>query len=604
MELFKIENLTYYYPATRKPALWDVNLSIEEGEFLLAVGGSGSGKSSFARLLAGLIPGYYGGQIGGRLYYRGLEVLKGKGKIPAGEVGIVFQDPEKQLVMAEVEAEIAFGLENLNLELEEMKRRVAEVAGFLGLSSFLGQPAAVLSGGQKQKLALASVLAMHPHVLVLDEPTSQLDPASAEEFFNLVRRLNEEMGMTVVLIEQRLERCYHLADRVVLFDGGRCLAQGTPEEVACWQVENGFPFLPPVTSLFVHLGFCRPPLTVKEGKRFLATLMADREERKETGSETVLGNPFPKTSVPNNPAQKNFAPGNSTPENNAFGDQAPGNNASGNNAPGELILEMSKVWFSYPGSQREALRGVTLSMRRGEIIAVLGENAAGKTTLLKLAAGLLKPDRGQVLLAGADSRRFAPYQLAGMVGYLSQNPGEHLLQETVEEEVFFTLLNLGRKADEKATALLQELELEEYRYAHPRDLSSGERQRAALAAVLAAEPRILLLDEPTRGLDRRLKVRLGNLLRRLAARGIAVLLVTHDVEFAAEYAQRAAMLFEGRVVAEGTVSKVLPNSMFYAPQVSRLLRGSGMERGEKASAVTFQEAFAYLSRTLNLKGKQ
>lgn len=594
VELFKIENLTYYYPATRKPALWEVNLSIEEGEFLLVVGGSGSGKSSFARLLAGLIPGYYGGQIGGRLYYRGLEVLKGEGKIPPGEVGIVFQDPEKQLVMAEVEAEIAFGLENLNLELEEMRRRVAEVAGFLGLSSLLGQPTAVLSGGQKQKLALASVLAMHPHVLVLDEPTSQLDPASAEEFFNLVRRLNEEMGMTVVLIEQRLERCYHLADRVVVFDGGCCLVQGTPEEVACWQVENGFPFLPPVASLFVHLGFRRPPLTVKEGKRFLVTLVAGVEGEEGVGSETVPGNPSPKVSVPGNPVRKNLAPGNNTS----------GDNAPGDNAPGEPILEINKVWFSYPGSQREALRGVTLSLRRGEMVAVLGGNAAGKTTLLKLAAGLLKPDRGQVLVAGVDSRRFVPHQLAGMVGYLSQNPGEHLLQETVEEELVFTLLNLGRKADEKVTALLQELELEEYRHTHPRDLSSGERQRVALAAVLVAEPRILLLDEPTRGLDRRLKVRLGNLLRCLAARGIAVLLVTHDVEFASEYAQRVAMLFEGRVVVDGLVSKVLPTSMFYAPQVSRLLRGSGMERGEKAALVTFQEAFAYLSRTLNLKGKQ
>jgi len=562
MGVFKIENLTYYYPSSQKPALCEINLTVEEGEFLLVVGGSGSGKSSLARLLAGLIPGFYGGRIGGRLYYRGEEVLRGKGGIPPGEVGIVFQDPEKQLVMTEVEAEIAFGLENLNLELGEMRRRVAETAGFLGLGSLLGANVAGLSGGQKQKLALASVLAMQPRVLVLDEPTSQLDPACAEEFFNLVRRLNEEMNVTVVLIEQRLERCYHLADRVVLLEAGRVLVQGAPGEVARWQAENGFPFLPPVASLFAHLGFSRPPLTVKEGRAALGSLSVRQGERAE--QVPPAAGPSPARSL------KKAGP-----------------------APFKALLEMKKVWFAYPGSREEALRGVSLEVQPGELVAVLGENAAGKTTLLKLAAGLIKPGRGNVTVAGRDTKELLPHQLAGKVGYLSQNPGEYLLQETVEGELLFTLASLGREDDGRVAYILEELELKTLCRTHPRDLSSGERQRAALAAVLVAGPELLLLDEPTRGLDCRLKSRLGELLCRIAQKGTAVLLVTHDVEFAAEYAGRVVMLFHGRIAADGPAKTVLSSSFFYAPQISRLLQGRAGE-----PVVTFREAFALLQSLL------
>lgn len=552
MSLFKVENLTYYYPEAERPALREVNITVEEGEFLLVAGGSGSGKSSLARALAGLIPDFYGGKIGGRVFFKGRDIRDMDRRGLARQVGIVFQDPEKQLVMTGVEAEIAFGLENLGLPRPEMFRRVAEVMGFLGFVPLKKEFTANLSGGQKQKLALASVLAMQPRALILDEPTSQLDPAAAEEIFNLVKRLNEEMSLTVVLIEQRLERCFHLADRVAVMEGGRVVRCGPACDVAAWQVKKGFPFVPPVAALFAHLDFRAVPLTVKEGRRLLKNYF-DFQGCAERSSPFNL-------------------------EKEADG------------AHGETpVVEVKNLWFTYPNG-REALRGVNLTVHAGEFVAVLGENAAGKTTLLKHLAGLLKPGRGKVLVTGIDTRKASPQQLARAVGYLSQNPSDYLFQDTVEEELRFTLDNLGLPDDGRVDRLLERLGLTRCRQANPRDLSSGERQRAALASVLIAGPRLLVLDEPTRGIDYRLKAGLGSLLQEVAAEGAAVLLVTHDVEFAAEYAGRVVVLFDGQVACDGPKHAVLASSMFYAPQVGRLFRGID------DSVLTFREAVEKLQQ--------
>ncbi|MEW6572991.1 MAG: energy-coupling factor transporter ATPase [Bacillota bacterium] len=524
--MFKIENLTYFYPDALRPALQQINLSIGEGEFLLVAGGSGSGKSSLVRVLAGLIPEFYGGRIAGETYFRGQRMSKLDGRQVAREVGMVFQDPEKQVVMTGVEAEIAFGLENLGLPPDEMLRRAAEVMGFLGLTSLRGEFTASLSGGQKQKLALAAVLAMQPRALILDEPTSQLDPVAAEELLNLVKRLNEEIGLTVILVEQRLERCYHLADRVVFMTDGRIVQDEKPVKAALWAVEKGFPFVPPVARFFAHLGVSPVPLTVQEGRKLLPTSFTFAGSQPETAAKAA---PRPAT-----------------------------------------VVRLKDVWFTYPNG-REALRAVNLEVGTGEFVAVVGENGAGKTTLLKIMVGLLKPGRGKVLSGSeetADSMR-----RDRRPAYLSQNPNDYLLRETVEEELLFTLRNHGLRDDGIVDELLRRLRLDESRRRHPRDLSSGERQRVALASVAVMQPSLLALDEPTRGLDPVLKAELGEFLTGLARSGVSIVLVTHDIEFAAEFASRVVLVFDGRIVSDGAKTRVLGESLFYTTQMGKLFRG-------------------------------
>lgn len=556
LALFNVENLIYYYPDTERPAINGINLGIEEGEFVLVAGASGSGKSSLVRALAGLIPDFYGGRLGGRVYFQGRDLRNIDRRKLARQVGMVFQDPEKQLVMNGVEAEIAFGLENLGLPQKEMFRRVAEVISFLGLTELRQEFTASLSGGQKQKLALAAVLAMQPQVLILDEPTSQLDPVAAEDFLNLVKRLNEEMGFTIVLIEQRLERCFHLADRVVFMEGGRVAGDGNPEQAARWAVKNGgFP-VPPVARLFSRLGFPSVPVTVKEGRRQLKTF---------TGGDYVARRPAPQ--------------------------KAPALPSAGQSP----LLEVKKLWFAYPKGG-EALQDINLRVNSGEFVTILGENGAGKSTLLKNMVGLLQPGRGQVLIKGSDLNKSRGRQPDRQVSYLSQNPNDYLFQDTVEDELLFTLKNFGMKDDGIVDELLEELQLGRYRLVNPRDLSSGERQRAALASVLVTRPDLLVLDEPTRGLDYRLKAGLGSFLAGRAATGTGVVLVTHDVEFAAEYATRVILMFAGRIVSDGSRHETLGQSVFYSSQIGKLCRGIGDD------ILTFAEAVERIGPLLS--GKQ
>jgi energy-coupling factor transport system ATP-binding protein len=437
--------------------------------------------------------------------------------------------------MTSVEAEIAFGLENLGLPQQEMLRRVAEVMSFLNLSPLKEEFTANLSRGQKQKVALASVLAMKPRVLILDEPTSQLDPAAADEFLYLVERLNREMGYTVVLIEQRLDRCFHLADRVAFMDRGEILHTGTAAEAARWQVRHSLSFIPPVSRFFVSIGSAVVPLTVKDGRREL---------------ERHLAAPATATGIYDRQIEE------------------PGQLSAGKTT----VLEVADVWFAYENG-REALKGASLTVTRGDFLVILGENAAGKSTLLKLIAGILKPGRGRLTVLGEDTRRSTPASMARKIGYLSQNPNDYLFEDTVEDELRFTLNNLGREDQGMVDRVLEKLDLSGVRGANPRDLSGGERQRVAMASVLVAGPELLLLDEPTRGIDYKLKNELGTLLREQNEQGLTTVLVTHDVEFAAEYARQVAVMFDGRIVAAGSKYQILTGSAFYSPQIARLFYG-------------------------------
>jgi energy-coupling factor transporter ATP-binding protein EcfA2 len=557
LPLYKVENLTYYYPETEKAALRDINLEIEAGEFILVVGGSGSGKSSLARVLAGLIPDFYGGRIGGKVFFKGKDIRKIDRRKLAGEVGMVFQDPEKQIVQTGVEAEIAFGLENLGLGSNEMLRRVAEVISFMNLAPIRDAFTANLSGGQKQKLALASVLAMQPHALVLDEPTSQLDPVSAEEILNLAKRLNEEMGFTVIMIEQRLERCFHLADRILLMERGIITCDGGAQEMARETIKRDMFFVPPVARFFAGMNVSPAPITVKEGRKLLRSYLKEKEFPGEKQSGLCC---------------KNLRAGNLSEQTSMLLRGAAADENPALLSEQKSAISLKNVWFSYPGGQ-EVLKDVSLDLKEGEFVAILGENGAGKSTILKQITGLLKPGRGRVQVLGRDISKNGFKEIRRFTAYLSQNPNDYLFQDTVEDELLFTLKNFGLKDLSAVDEMLEKFHLSRYRKTNPRDLSSGERQRVALASVLVTGPRLIILDEPTRGVDFRLKAELGRFLQKETEKGGTVIVVTHDVEFAAEFAVRAVMMFSGRIVSDGEKHAVLGKSVFYSPQIGKMCRG-------------------------------
>lgn len=558
MAVIKVENLTYYYPEAQKPALDKINLEIPEGQFVLVVGGSGSGKSTLIRAMSGLVPDFYGGTYRGKVYLDKKEIRQLDRRSLVQQVGMVFQDPESQLVMTSVEQEVAFGLENLGLPNSLMKRRVMEVTSALALSDYFKCFIPELSGGQKQKVALASVLAMQPDILLLDEPTSQLDPIAGEEILTMIRRLNEENGITVVLIEQRLERCFHLADRVLVMDKGKIIYDHhAPEAVSRWAIKNDTPFIPPLAKLFAGMGYSKVPTTVKQGRKII------KEHY-----------PFSKLSVqtPVNVVKE-------TRESELTG--------------GKCLLDIQNLWFTYSNG-KEALKNINLSVKCGDFIVIMGESGAGKTTLMKNINGLLKPGRGQVKILNRDTRKLSVEQLSSTIGYLSQNPSDYLFLPTVREELDFTLKNLGLPDDGISQEILNKLQLTPYIDSNPRDLSTGERQRVALASVLVAKPRLLLLDEPTRGLDYRLKEELGDILLQLQKEGVAIIIITHDVEFAAEYAGEIVMMAGGSIIARGNKYKMLSGSTFYSPQVNKLFNNIA------GDVVTLNQGKEVLSKILGL----
>jgi energy-coupling factor transporter ATP-binding protein EcfA2 len=557
--LIKIRNLTFYYADATKPALRDINLDIKGGEFLLITGPSGSGKTSLCRCFNGLIPHFHGGRISGQVEVDGITVAEHPTKGLATKIGMVFQDPENQLVAIDVEREIAFGLENLAFPRDVIAKRLEESLDTLGISNLRYRQVHELSGGEKQKVAIASVLALHPDILVLDEPTSELDPHSAEEVLSIVQRLNDELGLTVVLLEHRLDRVVHLIDRMIVMDGGYILADGNPREilddVAILETGVG---APPIVRLVQRLkqngaSIDRVPLTVKEGRSILDEAF---QKNGEGESSTEL------------PAEK---------------------------SEGEPIIKMDKLWHSYPQGPT-SLRGVNLDIRKGEFVSIMGRNASGKTTLVKHLNGLLKPTKGKVTVDGTDTRDASVAQLARKVGMVFQNPNDHIFADTVEDEIAFILKNLGFEGCEvgsRVDDMLEIFNLAEYRKRYPRLLSGGQRQRVALASVLVARPGVLILDEPTRGLEYRLKSELMGFIERYRSEGNTVILVTHDVEIVAEYADRVVLLSEGRVVVDGNKHDVLSQALLFSPQINRLVQAFA-RYGVPGNILTVEEALRTL----------
>jgi energy-coupling factor transporter ATP-binding protein EcfA2 len=517
MSILRFDRVTYSYPHASQPALRDVSVDVAAGEFVVAAGLSASGKSTFLRAACGLVPHFYGGEFAGRVVTGGLDTREHGPAALSAVAGTLFQDPETQVVLSTVRAELALPLENRGHGAAAVARGVEETALALGIGELLDRATHELSGGELQRVALGAALAGRPRLVLLDEPTSQLDPVAGDELVWLLRRLNEEWGTTIVLVEHRLERCLGAADRVLAFDAGALACDARPRGFLEWAAERAPALATPGARLFARAGLRPPPSGVKEAR---ATLRAH-------GLLAEPAPPAPSVAPPRPPRRglRRRAPDGPPP-----------------------ALAFRGVWHERSGG-RAVLRGVDLALAPGERVALMGRNGAGKSTLLRHANGLLAPTRGRV-------------ERAGRVALLLQNPNDYFLADRVGDEV-------GPDALERAglTALADR---------HPRDLSGGERQRLALAIVCdgPSPPAALCLDEPTRGMDRANKGDLAADLRTAAAAGSAVLVATHDPEFAALTADRVILLADGRPIADGPATELLSGGWYFATETARIVDGA------------------------------
>ncbi len=539
--MITFQQVSYTYPGAKRPALRDVNLHLREGAFTLVMGPSGAGKSTLLRCMNGLVPHFSGGELEGTLFVDGLDPVQATPQVMSQHVGFVFQDPEAQFVVDRVEGEIAFALENAALPRQEMRVRVEEALDLLDLAPLRDRRLETLSGGERQRVAIAAALALRPHILVLDEPTSQLDPKSAEDVLHALVRLNADLGLTIVLAEHRLERVLPFVDYLVcLSETGSVVAAGPPP-----QVLQRLELVPPLVALGKALAWDPLPLTIKEGRKF------SREWVKHSRA---------------------LAPAVSQATREEVNKQT----------PAESYLQARDVEVGYNG--HPVLHGVDLDVWPGEIVVLMGRNGSGKTTLLKSIVGLLHPRRGGIKVAGQRVAERSVAEVCQRVGYLPQDPNALLFADTVLEELFITLRNHGLDVNPPIApaALLERLGLDDMAAAYPRDLSAGERQRVALGAVTVTRPGALLLDEPTRGLDYAAKRALVELLRAWRDDGMAILLITHDVELAAAAADRVVLMSQGEIIASGDPAQVLGASPLFAPQVARLFPGTGWLTPEDA----------------------
>ncbi|WP_042439165.1 ABC transporter ATP-binding protein [Streptacidiphilus albus] len=519
--MITFEQVSVTYQDAAAPALSGLDLTVPEGELCLLVGPSGAGKSTLLGAVSGLVPHFTGGVLRGRVTVAGRDTRTHRPRDLADVVGTVGQDPLGHFVTDTVEDELAYGMESLGLPPEVMRRRVEETLDLLGLAELRDRPLATLSGGQQQRVAIGSVLTVQPKVLVLDEPTSALDPGAAEEVLAVLQRLVHDLGTTVLLAEHRLERVLQYADQVILLPGdGRPPVLGGPAEVMAVS-----PVHPPVVALGRAAGWTPLPLSVRDARRRAAPLRALLAGR------TPAAAPLPSTAA----------------------------------APVATVAALAVRRGAV-----DALRRVDLALRPGEVVALMGRNGSGKSTLLGSLVGLHAPTGGRIDVGGLTPHRVRPVQLLPLVGLVPQEPRDLLYCDTVRAECAAADQDTGSPAG-TCRALVERLLPGIPGTTHPRDLSEGQRLTLALAVILTARPALILLDEPTRGLDYAAKARLVEILRELAAEGHAVLLATHDVELAAELAHRTVILAEGEIVADGPTPEVVVSSPAFAPQVAKVL---------------------------------
>jgi energy-coupling factor transport system ATP-binding protein len=506
VSVLSLREVTYLYPGAASPALRDVTLSVEPGEFVVLAGASASGKSTLLRAAAGLVPHFHGGEFGGTLEVGGLDTRTHGASEIAAVAGSLFQEPETQVVMGTVRGELAFPLENRGWSAAQVARGVEEAALALGIANLLDRHPETLSGGELQRVALGAALAGRPRLVLLDEPTSQLDPVAGDELLGVLRRVNEEWGTAVIVAEHRLERCLGAADRVLAMVDGAVACDAAPAEFLEWAMSNEPALTTPAARLFSLAGLHPLPVGVKDARRAL---------RERGIAATEPADPVPARRPPR--SRK------------------------------ETALAMDSVWLELPDGPA-ILRGASLWVEAGERVALMGRNGAGKSTLMRMAAGLVRPTRGKV-------------RSSGRVALLMQRPGDYFIRDRV--------------GDELPEAELHAACLAHLAGRHPRDLSGGERQRVALAMVMAGDtPAVVCLDEPTRGMDRSHKEQLAATLRETSA---AVLVATHDAEFAAAFADRTVLLGDGRPVADAPTAEVLGGGWYFATQTARILDGRALD---------------------------
>jgi len=548
METLRIRDLNFRYPLSDKKALQDISMDVDTSDFIVVCGKSGCGKSTLLRHMKKNMMPY--GELAGEIYYRGKPLAELSDRMSAAETGFVQQDPDNQIVTDKVWHELAFGLESLGTDNKTIKRRVAETASFFGIQTWFRRETALLSGGQKQMVNLASVMVMQPKLLILDEPTAQLDPIAASEFLKTVYRINREIGTAVVMSEHRLEEAFTMADKVAVMDEGRMIFCDTPEKAGIFLSKEPrndmFYGLPSVMKIFAETEEQgNAPLTMREGRIWLEGFL----KKRMTGRAE---------------------------ENEDAEDREEHVNAE------DIAVKIRGLRYRYDKGSHDILQDTDLEVRKGEWFSIMGGNGTGKTTLLKAVGGLIRPQRGNI-------------EAAGKIAMLPQNPQALFTEITAEEELLEALYYTKASDSEKAEKIEKTLELMELRHlrkTHPYDLSGGEQQRLALGKIFLIDPEIILLDEPTKGLDAFFKRTLAGIFRTLTSRGITIVMVSHDMEFCAENSDRCAMFFDGEVISADRPEEFFSGNNFYTTVSNR------MAREWFPKAVTYQEVVECIKKAI------
>ncbi|WP_368250665.1 ABC transporter ATP-binding protein [Intestinibacter bartlettii] len=544
MEILRVDGLKFSYPNQLKKALNNINFSIDEGDFVLICGESGCGKSTLLRHLKPELSPH--GQVSGDIYYYSQKINDYSSKQIASEIGYVLQNPDSQIVTDKVWHELAFGLENMGLDTQSIRLRVAEMASFFGIQGWFRKNVNDLSGGQKQLLNLASIMAMQPKILILDEPTSQLDPIAAKDFIDTLVRINKELSTTIIMTEHNLEDIYSVCDKVIVMEDGKVICNDTNYKVV--DILSGdknhkmFKSLPTPSKIYNQLneyleGANKSPLTVKDCRQWLNDSMDEVTITKLDDTETEI-----------NISKKDR----------------------------EIAIELKDVYFQYNKISEPTIRDLSFKVYKGEIYSILGGNGTGKSTTLSLVARQRKPQRGKIFINNIEIKKYNNKSLyENNLALLPQNPQSLFVFETVREDLEEVLIlqNKDREyIDKEVKRVSKLLDIEHLLEHHPYDLSGGELQRAGMAKVMLLNPKIILLDEPTKGLDAYCKEEIGKMLMKLRDMGVTIVVVSHDIEFSARYSDRCAMFFDGSIVSEGTPREFFLGNNFYTTVSNRIAR--------------------------------
>lgn len=537
MAHFEIKNLTFSYPgAERKPVLDNVSLTVREGEYITVCGKSGSGKTTLLRNLKSVLAPH--GKISGEILFKGQPLSEVDLRTQSSKIGYVMQNPDSQIVTDKVWHELAFGLESLGMDQKTIRLRVAEMASYFGIQGWFHRDVAELSGGQKQLLNLASIMAMQPEVLILDEPTSQLDPIAAGDFLNTVKKINLELGTTVIITEHRLEDIFHASDKVVVLEKGSIIACDSPKKVGDFlRGENNDMFTAMPAPVQIYYGVkdklateTECPLTVREGRNWLSEIFDGREIKDSEVTEEEFG----EIGVP--------------------------------------AISVREAWFRYEKKSPDVLKGVSLGVQKGSFHAIVGGNGTGKSTLLKSVCNICKPYRGNILIDGKSIGKYKDGELfKNNLAMLPQDAQSIFVKKTVREDLL-EMIEKKDDSDKEIARVSAMCDIEELLDSHPYDLSGGEQQRAALAKVLLTNPRVLLMDEPTKGMDNFFKKKFASILRALKDDGVTILMVSHDVEFCAAYTDMISMFFDGGIITTNTPNRFFCENSFYTTAANRMSR--------------------------------